>query len=79
MKAYEVTGEFKIGRRNAKFKKQVACNSPVEAKELVYKLIGSNHKIKRRFIKIMDIREISADEVVDGVVKFKLGLYKKST
>lgn len=53
--AYIVEGEFRMGGSIQKFKKTVEASSKEAAEEKVYTDLGSNHKVKRRFIKIKSI------------------------
>ncbi|HDD59775.1 MAG: 50S ribosomal protein L18a [Thermoplasmata archaeon] len=73
MKPYIVEGYYPLpgGRQN--FRKEVAAENEDEALEKVYSLIGSNHKVKRRFIRILSVREITPDEVRNPLVRFLVG------
>lgn len=71
MRAYRVSGTFPMGMvKNQKFSKEVLGSSKEEAIERIYSELGSKHKIKRRFIKIEDVREIKSEDVQDPVIKY---------
>lgn len=55
---YEVKGYFKMGRTShQKFTKQVEAENEEFAKEKIYSIIGSKHRVKRRNIEIKEIKE----------------------
>ncbi|HIQ03952.1 MAG TPA: 50S ribosomal protein L18a [Desulfurococcales archaeon] len=66
VKVFRVIGEMLISHdklpRWQKFVKDVRATKPSEAIELVYSLLGSNHKVKRRHIKIHEVKEIPVEE-----------------
>ncbi len=51
-------GSFKAGEKWERFKKIVTCPNKNNASEKVYSLIGSEHGLKRRLIKIESIEEV---------------------
>lgn len=70
MKVYVVSGTFKMGlNKKQKFEKEVASENENGAKEKVYSLIGSKHRVERRLIKIESVKEINPKEAKDPVVK----------
>ncbi len=48
-----------------KFSKEVRALTKEQAIEHVYSVLGSNHKLRRKHIKIASVKEISLDEVKD--------------
>ncbi len=75
MKAFKITGTFKMGRnKDQPFTKEVLATNKNQAKEKIYSDLGSKHKIKRNFIDIAKVQEISADEIESPLIK---GLLKK--
>ncbi|MCD6382945.1 MAG: 50S ribosomal protein L18a [Thermoplasmata archaeon] len=71
MKPYLVEGYYPlpvVGRQ--RFRKEVAARDEKEAVEKVYSLLGSNHKVKRRFIKIESVKPLSPEEVKSPVVQY---------
>lgn len=70
MKAFKITGSFRMGRnKNQPFTKEVLANNKNQAKEKLYSDLGSKHKIKRNFIDIVNIQEISVEEVENPLIK----------
>ena len=57
MKMFIIEGEFKAGRVWEKFRKQVPSQNERTAIEKLHSLIGSQHGLKRNFIKIHSVRE----------------------
>ena len=73
MKAFRVSGLYSPrGKRWHKFTKDVIAENNEKAVERVYSVMGSKHGIKRRLIKITEIREIKPDESEDPVVRYYL-------
>jgi len=66
VKVFRVIGEMLISHdklpRWQKFVKDVRATKPSEALELVYSLLGSNHKVKRKHIRIYEVKEIPIEE-----------------
>ncbi len=52
---YEIKGRFRNGMVWMPFRKVVDAHSEGLAREKVYSLIGSNHKVKRNLIKIESV------------------------
>jgi len=55
---FEATGVFVKNREEKKFRKEVETASESLAAEKVLSLMGSEHNVKRRFIKISEIKEL---------------------
>jgi len=55
---FEVEGKFKNLEGWAPFKKTIEAENENVAKEKIYSLIGSNHKIKRNLIKIDVVKKV---------------------
>jgi len=51
-KTFVITGSFKAGRSWERFTKKVSSNSETNAAEKLYSLIGSEHGLKRKLIRI---------------------------
>lgn len=73
MKAFRVTGSFKMGRKFQNFSKEVISKDRKEAEEITLSDLGSKHKVKRYQITVKDIKELKPDEVTDSIISFKLG------
>ncbi|MEA2054062.1 MAG: 50S ribosomal protein L18Ae [Candidatus Thermoplasmatota archaeon] len=72
-KAYRVEGKFYMKNTWQPFKKEIASSSKAKAKEKIVSIIGSNHRAKRKMIKIEEVKELSPDEVENLVVQYLIG------
>ncbi|MEZ0290410.1 MAG: 50S ribosomal protein L18Ae [Sulfolobales archaeon] len=52
-----------------KFEIEVRALKPEHAVEIVYSMLGSRHKIKRKNIKILDVSEISVNEARNKFIR----------
>ena len=68
-KIYRVKGTFVMGDEYHKFTKEYKATCENDIKEKVYQRFGSKHAINRNQISIDSIEQISADDVVDPIVK----------
>jgi large subunit ribosomal protein LX len=59
-KTFQITGSFKAGRSWERFTKKVSSNNEKNAAEKLYSLIGSEHGLKRKMIRI---ESVEAEEV----------------
>ena len=73
MKAFKVTGSFRMGRKPSPFAKEVAANDKKAAEEMIFSDLGSKHKVKRYDITIDKVTEIKPEDVTDLAVSFKIG------
>lgn len=55
---FEIVGKFKNLEGWSPFKKTVEAENENVAKEKIYSIIGSNHKIKRNLIMIEEVRKV---------------------
>ena len=70
MKAFRITGTFKMGlNSNQPFAKEMVAKDKNEVREKVYSDIGSRHNIRRLFINIKKIDEMTADQITDPLIK----------
>jgi len=69
MKVYRIIGKFKMGSNFVDFTKEMVSNSKDEAIEKILSDIGSQHRTKRKGIKIESIRELKIEEVDDLYVR----------
>ena len=77
MKAFEVKGQFRLSLREWQpFALEVASLDEKAAVEKSLALIGSRHKVKRKFVKIENVRSLKPEEVTDHAVKYLLGAKK---
>ncbi len=73
MKAFKVTGSFRMGKKPSPFAKEVAAKDKKAAEETILSDLGSKHKVKRYDISIDKVTELKLDEVSDNAIRFKLG------
>ncbi len=69
MKAFKVTGEINKPRLNTSFVRELLADKSEHAVEKVYAEIGSRHRVKRCHIRISSVKEISAEEIENPILK----------
>ena len=73
MKGFRVTGSFDDVRQGKQpYSVEIAAEDEAAAREQVVSIFGSKHKVKRWQIRIDDVKELSNDEIVNHVVKYKV-------
>jgi large subunit ribosomal protein LX len=78
VKVFRVVGKITKPNYKTDFRKEIRALKPEDAVEKVYKEIGSKHRAKRVYIKVLKVEEIGVDEVTDLAVK-KLMLGEKES
>ena len=69
MKVFRVTGEIKKPKLATSFAKEVLADKPEHAVEKVYAEIGSKHRVKRFYMKITAVEEVSPEEIENPILK----------
>ena len=69
MKVFKVTGEIRKPNLKTSFKQEIVAEKPEHAVEKVYAELGSRHRVKRHHIKIIDVKEIPPEEIVNPMLK----------
>jgi large subunit ribosomal protein LX len=69
VKIFKVTGEVCKPKLNTQFAKEILADKPEHAVERVYAEIGSKHRVKRVFMKINAVEEISPEEIKNPILK----------
>lgn len=69
MKAFKVTGEINKPKLKTPFVKEILADKSEHAIERVYAEIGSRHRVKRCHIRINAVRELSAEEIENPILK----------
>ena len=69
MKAFKVTGEISKPNLSTPFVRELLADKSGHAVEKVYAEIGSRHRVKRCHIKITNVKEVSADEIINPILK----------
>lgn len=77
VKIFRVTGKIVKPNLKTAFQKEVRALKAENAKEKIYKKLGSKHRAKRFQIKILKIEEISPEEIESPIIK-KLTLGKEA-
>lgn len=72
VKAYRVEGTFYMKNTWQPFKKEVVSEDEGSARETALSLIGSNHKVKRKMIRIETVTEVAAEDVENLAVRYQL-------
>ncbi|MEM3526425.1 MAG: 50S ribosomal protein L18Ae [Candidatus Jordarchaeaceae archaeon] len=74
VKVFRVKGMF-IGKKDKfPFVKDVRALKEEEAKETIYSIIGSKHKVKRKHIRIEEIKVIDPKETKDPIIRYLSGV-----
>ncbi|BDZ72129.1 50S ribosomal protein L18Ae [Methanobacterium petrolearium] len=68
-KIYRVQGKFIMGDSFKPFTRELKAMGEDDIKEKIYSEFGSKHHIVRNQIHIEKIEEISAEEVIDPLIK----------
>jgi len=63
VRVFRVSGFMKIRREWQKFSLELTGVKREDVVEQVYSLLGSRHKLKRAHIRIVEVKEISPEEV----------------
>ncbi len=69
MKVFRVTGEIRKPNLRTPFSKEVLADKSEHAVEKVYAEIGSRHRVKRFYMKILKVEEVSPEEIVNPILK----------
>jgi ribosomal protein L20A (L18A) len=73
-KAFQVEGDFQMGRVRQHFVIQVAAPDEQGAKDRVLATLGSRHGVNRRQVAIAGSKALQGDDVTDALVRHELGL-----
>jgi large subunit ribosomal protein LX len=69
VKVFRVTGEIRKPKLATPFAKEVLAAKPEHAVEKVYAEIGSKHRVKRFYMKINAVEEISPEQIENPILK----------
>ncbi len=64
-KLFKVSGKITKPNFRTNFSKEVKALQPKDAVEEIYKILGSKHKVKRFYIKVEKVEEISSEESIN--------------
>jgi len=62
VKTFRVSGRITKPNFRTNFRKELRAMKPEDAVEEVYKTLGSKHKVKRFYIKVEKVEEVSSEE-----------------
>ena len=69
VKVYRVLGKINKPNFKTEFQKEVRAINPEDAKEKVYMLLGSKHRVKRFQMKIFKVEEVNPKDIKDIIVR----------
>ena len=70
MKAFRLTGRFRMGRDWETFRKEVAAADEACAREFLLSTFGSQHGVERKYIEITEVKEVPPAELRDHAVRY---------
>lgn len=70
MKAFRVSGRFRMGREWQAYAKEVAAPDEASARERVLSILGSQHAVLRKYITIDAVAEVPPAELRDHAVRY---------
>ncbi|MHA1771295.1 MAG: 50S ribosomal protein L18Ae [Candidatus Thorarchaeota archaeon] len=73
-KVWRITGEYLKLKRKYAFSKELVAVNEERAKERTLSELGSRHRVKRREIRIKDIKEIKPEEIHSLELRRLLGV-----
>ncbi len=68
-----VTSTERYLRRDQPFSVEVAAIDEADARHTIISNIGSRHRVLRKNVNITEIKALKLEEIVNPVVKYKLG------
>jgi len=72
VKAFRISGRFRMGRNWQPFSKELAAKDEAAAREKLLSLLGSQHGVPRKYVTIATVAEVPKDQVEDHAVKYAL-------
>ena len=69
MKIFKVTGKIYKPNLTTDFVREMIADKAEHAEEKVYAEIGSRHRVKRCHIKIGSVEELSAEQIINPILK----------
>jgi len=69
VKVFRIIGKIDKPNWKTNFRKEIRALKPEDAVEKTYKELGSKHRAKRFQIKILEVKEISPEEVTNPIIK----------
>ena len=72
MKAFRISGRFRMGRAWQPFSKELAAADEAAAREKLLSILGSQHGVPRKYIAIAEVAEVPTDRLEDHAVRYAL-------
>lgn len=72
MKAYRVSGRFRMGRDWQPYSKELAAVDEAAAREKLVSLLGSQHGVGRKYVTIAKVEEVPKDRIEDQAVRHRV-------
>ena len=72
MKAFRISGRFRMGRNWQPFSKEMAAKDEAAARERLLSVLGSQHGVARKYVAIADVVEVPKDKVENHAVRYAL-------
>jgi len=69
LSVFRIKGEYRAKNQKIPFAKEVKALKEDHAIEKILSLIGSKHRVPRKFIKITEVKQIQDDEITDPIIK----------
>ena len=70
MKAFRISGRFRMGHAWQAYSKEVAAADEATAREHLLSTLGSQHGVARKYIEITGIAEVPVAELRDHAVRY---------
>lgn len=72
MKAYRISGRFRMGHGWQVFAKEVAAADEAGARERLLSVLGSQHGVARKYIQIQQVAEVPPADLRDHAVRYSV-------
>ena len=72
MKAFRISGRFRMGRKWQPYSKELAASDEAAAREKLLSVLGSQHGVPRKYVAIVQVAEVPPDQVEDHAVRYAL-------
>lgn len=71
MQAFRVSGEYEHGalKHWSRFHYEFVCGSEDEARERALSILGSKHRVRRRFVRIENVEALAPGDITDPLVR----------
>jgi len=70
MKAFRVSGRFRMGRAWQPYAKEIAAADDAAAREKLLSVLGSQHGVPRKYVEIRTVEEVPVEGLVNPAVRY---------